>query len=102
MQENTKDMSSPTNAGASGLPKALKPWVIAAKFLRTASGKTVDVEHASDSDFQEFVERHKIPVDDAGIAAWSFDDRCRAINFALRKGIVLELFDADETASQAS
>jgi hypothetical protein len=60
------------------------------------------VEHASDSEFQEFVERHKIPVDDAGIVAWSFDDRCRTINFALRRGIVLELFDTDKPASQAN
>lgn len=101
MQKSTKDTSIPTNVGASGLPKRLPPWVIAAKFLRTASGQSVDVEHATDADFQQFVEQHKIPVDDSGIAAWSFDDRCRTINFALRKGIVLELFDSAETASEA-
>lgn len=101
MQENMKDTSSPMQEVASGLPKRLKPWVIAAKFLATEDGQKVDVEHATDAQFQAFVEQHKIPVDDNGIVAWSFDDRCRTINFALRKGIVLELFDSDKPASEA-
>lgn len=61
----------------------------------------MSVEHATDAEFQAFVERHKIPVNDAGIAEWSFDDRVRTINFALRKGIVLELFLPEDNSNNS-
>ena len=89
MQETTKGTSGHTSAGASGSLKsaALKPWEIAAKLLPSASGQ-VDIEHASDSEFQAWVDASGLAdlIDDDGIAAWSFDDRIRLINFALRQG----------------
>ncbi len=113
MQETTNDMSNLTNGGAPGLPvklAELRPWEIVEKFFRTARGKVVDVEHATDEEFQFFVTQHRIPVQDNGIAEWSFDDRVRTINHALRYGVELhfveqnnsesELFEGDKPASQ--
>ena len=123
MHETTNGTSKPGNVGASGSQKSavLKPWEIARKLLPSGNGQTVDVAHASDSEFQTWTVANNLSdlVDDDGIAEWSFDDRCRAINFALRKGRQLhfaepennsnnspnnsesELFGDDETASQA-
>ncbi|MFL5628740.1 MAG: hypothetical protein ACJ788_24430 [Ktedonobacteraceae bacterium] len=72
--------------------------------LPSASGQLVDVEHASDADFQAWIEKSGLSdlVDDAGIAEWSFDDRVRTINFALRKGIVLELLDTENNSNNSS
>lgn len=121
MQETTKGTSKPGNAGASGLQKsaALKPWEIAVKLLPFASG-AVSVELASDIEFQAWMDANSLNdlVDEDGIAEWSFDDRVRVINFALRQGRLLnfadennsnnseknaepELFRGDESASQA-
>ena|SRR5579859_5222551 len=121
MQENTKNTAKPGSAGASGLQKnvGLKPWEIAVKLLPFASGQAVTVEQATDVEFQLWVLESNLDdlIDENGIAAWSFDDRCRMINHALRSGRVLrfaqnnsnnsennsesELLDSDNTASQA-
>lgn len=122
MHETTKGTPNHTSAGVGGSQKnaALKPWEIAVKLLPSANDQTVDVEHASDADFQAWIESNGLTdlVDENGIAEWSFDDRCRVINFALRSGRSLifagennsnnslnnsdqELFGGDETASQA-
>src|SRR5579859_3063365 len=123
MQENTKNTAKPGSAGASGLQKnvGLKPWEIAVKLLLFASGQAVTVEQATDVEFQLWVLESKLEdlIDENGIAAWSFDDRIRLINFALQQGRNVpfveqqknsnnsennsdsELFGSDESASQA-
>lgn len=122
MQETTKDTAKPGNVVASGLQKnvGLKPWEIAVKLLPCASGQTVSVEHASDAQFQAWIVASKLDdlIEAGGIEAWSFDDRIRVINFALRSGRSLqfadennsnnsekntepELFEGDNPASQA-
>ncbi len=58
----------------------------------------MSVEFATDAEFQAFVSRYAIPIDDKGIAEWSFDDRVRTINFAIRKGIDLELFEPGDNS----
>lgn len=80
----------------------LKPWEIAAKLLPSESG-LVSVEQASDAEFQAWVVSSGLSdlVDDDGIPEWSFDDRCRLLNFALRKGYALK-FVANENNSNNS
>lgn len=98
MQATTSGMFDPGSAGASGLqPMTLKPWEIAVKSLLTASGGLTDVEHASDTEFQAWIEANNLQdlVDDNGIVEWSFDDRCRIINFAIRQRLPFHF--ADET-----
>ena len=76
-----------TNAGASGsqsmkpaLP-ALMPWEIAElPLFRFQDAQTVDVEHATDAQFEAWRKKNGIPVKDNGIIEWSFEMRCRAIN----------------------
>lgn len=65
------------------------PWEIAVKSFRTEAESIVDVEHATDAEFQQFVVRAGIPIDDSGIAEWSFDDRCGVVNHALKFGVSL-------------
>jgi hypothetical protein len=121
MQETTKGTSKPGNEAASGLQKnvALKPWEIAVKLLPLENG-LVDIEHASDAQFQAWIDNTGLSdlVDDEGIAEWSFDDRVRVINFAIKQGRSLqfagennsdnsennsdsELFEGDNPASEA-
>ena len=80
---------------------ALKPWEIAEKLLPFASG-AVDVEHASDAEFQAWIDASGLGdmIDDAGIMAWSFDDRCRIINHALRAGRVLSFAENNSNNSE--
>jgi hypothetical protein len=48
----------------------------------------MSVEEASDEQFQVWADASNLLdlIDDGGIAAWSFDDRCRLINFAIQQG----------------
>jgi len=106
MQETTKGTSSPGNVGASGLQKnvALKPWEIAVKLLPSANGQIVDVEHATDAEFQVWIVSSGLfdLVDDSGIVGWSFDDRVRVINFALRKGRSLYFLESENNSNNSS
>lgn len=49
----------------------------------------VDIEHASDAEFQAWIVSQGIPVDDNGIAEWAFEDRYGVINHALTNGLDL-------------
>ena len=104
MQENTKSTARPGNAGASGLQKnaGLKPWEIAVKLLPSGENAVVDVEHASDAEFQAWIDVSGLSemIDDDGIAAWSFDDRCRIINHVLRSGRVLQFVENNSNNSE--
>lgn len=74
-----------TNEGNAGSPRttpampAMKPWDIAELplFHFLASGQTVDVEHATDAQFEEWRAQMGIP---AKPGAWNFERRCKAIN----------------------
>lgn len=71
----------------------MRPWEIAQKSWRSEGGLLVDVEHATDEEFQAFIESAGIPVDDNGIAEWSFDDRIGVINHAMSHGLALPFID---------
>jgi len=88
--------SDRTNEASDGLqstkaePISLEPWDIAEKLLPIANGQPISVELATDAQFQTWIASQGVPVDDAGIAEWSFDDRCGVIMYALSCGIVLQ------------
>ncbi len=100
------DMLSVGSVKSDGLAmqefKRLRPWEVAVKLLPIENEQTVDVEHATDQQFQEFVTSIGLPVDDAGIPEWSFDDRCRAINHALRYGLWISFADEENNSDKES
>ena len=53
----------------------------------------VDVEHATDAEFQSWIESNGIPVEEGGITGWGFDDRCMVINYVLAQGGTLQFVD---------
>lgn len=59
------------------------------KLLPIADGQSVRVMDATDAQFQTFVQSAGIVVEENGMSDWSFDDRCRLINHALKYGIPL-------------
>jgi len=95
--------SDRTNEASGGLQStraesiSLEPWDIAEKLLPIANGQPVSVEFASDTQFQAWIASQGVPVDDAGIAEWSFDDRCGVIMYALSCGIALRFADEKNT-----
>lgn len=62
----------------------------------------IDVEHATDDEFQAWVEWNGLPVQDNGIAEWSFDDRCMIINHVLAQGGILSFLDGKTIPEQES
>jgi hypothetical protein len=61
------------------------------------------VELASDAQFQAWIDSSGLSdlVDDDGIVGWSFDDRIRVINFALRQGRVLQFVEENNSDNSA-
>lgn len=55
--------------------------------------QVTNVAEASDAHFQEWIASHNVPVDDAGIPDWSFDDRLDVICYALDNGLKLTFVD---------
>jgi len=100
MDLTMSDTSNATSAAVNGLQRNLRPWEIAVKCFRTDAGQIIDIEHASDEEFQQFVRYAGIPVKDKGITEWSFDDRCGVITFAIRRGIVLPFVDTNNSEDQ--
>ncbi len=99
--QGTSDRTNEVSAGLQSTRAesiSLEPWDIAEKLLPIANGQPISVELASDAQFQAWIASQGVPVDDAGIAEWSFDDRCGVIMYALSCGIVLQF--ADENNSE--
>ncbi len=81
---------SPNSKAAKKRPQGpiLEIWDIAIlPICRRADATLVDVEHATDKEFEQFVNCSGIPVIAGEIESWSFDDRCGVIHYALRRGI---------------
>jgi hypothetical protein len=53
----------------------------------------VSLEDATDDEFDAWVQAQAIPVKENGISGWSFDDRCRLVNYALAHGYTLTFVD---------
>jgi hypothetical protein len=57
---------------------------------------------ATDEQFQNFIKGAGVPVDDQGIAEWSFDDRCGIINHALKYGVKLPFVEQNQFVNNSN
>jgi hypothetical protein len=78
---------------------SLEPWDIAVKLLPIENEQPVRIEFATDAQFQAWIVSQGVPVDENGIAEWSFDDRCGVITYALSCGLSLHF--AGETLPES-
>jgi hypothetical protein len=90
--------SKPTNEeehGSSDTSKVaqLDPWDIAHLLICKRDEQPICIEDATDDEFDAWVHEHAIAVKENGIQGWSFDDRCRLVNYALAHGHALEFVD---------
>jgi hypothetical protein len=81
--------------------ESLRPWQIAVKLLPSKKGPPVSVETASDEDFQRFITSAGVPIDDSGIAEWSFDDRVGVIRHAIKHGLTLPFVEPKKNSSES-
>jgi hypothetical protein len=94
-----QDTLNHTSEGNDGLQStkadntSLEPWDIAEKLLPIENEQAVSVEFATDAQFQAWIAAQGVPVDEQGIAEWSFDDRCGVIMYALEHGLPLQFHD---------
>ena len=88
---------SPTTASPrQELQQHLPPWMLAPLLLsHLENGQPVSVSEASDATFDAWIAAQGVPVDDAGIPDWSFDDRLDVIVYALDNGLTLTFSDED-------
>jgi len=70
----------PTKPPSPALPM-LRPWEIAElPLFHFRNQQTVDVEHATDRQFEAWRKQNGIPVDENGVGEWPFELRCKLIN----------------------
>ena len=94
----TNNTSKPTNEeehGSSDTSSVLQldPWDIAHLLICKRDEQAICIEDATDDEFDTWVQEHSIAVKANGIQGWSFDDRCRLVNYALGHGHALEFVD---------
>lgn len=72
--------SAPTKQSTPAMPM-LRPWEIAElPLFRFRNQQVVDVEHASDQQFEAWRKQNGIPVEENGVVDWPFELRCKVIN----------------------
>jgi len=71
----------------------LDPWDIADLLICKRGEQLISVEFASDTEFDTWVQSNSVAIKDTGISAWSFDDRCRLVNYVLTQGGMLQFAD---------
>lgn len=94
----TNNTSKPTNGEEPGLSDTkpllqLDPWDIAHLVICKRDEQPINIECATEAEFDTWVEANAIPIKENGISGWSFDDRCRLVNYVLAHGGVLEFVD---------
>jgi hypothetical protein len=84
--KNTSDAGNVENVGSSPQLPRLNPREIAVLPLPGFTGNVMD---STDAQFQYFVNRSGIEIDDPepDTMTWSFDDKCRFINHLRKYGI---------------
>jgi hypothetical protein len=92
---NTSNLTNGGESGSAGTNSALQldPWIIAHLLICKRDEQPVNIEDATDDEFDAWVNTHDIPVKENGISGWSFDDRCRLVNYALAHGCTLTFAD---------
>lgn len=88
----------------------MEPWVIAILKIVQKGDEQIDVEHATDAEFDAWIKQHgSIKIEDGDVGSlWCFEDRCDVINHIISHGLKLkiltsnnsfgELFEASQTA----
>lgn len=100
--QGTSDHTNVVNDGlqntkADNTSLQLEPWEIAEKLLPIVNAQPVSVEFATDAQFQAWISAQGVPVDENGIAEWSFDDRCGVIMYAIEHGLSLQFAEPETT-----
>jgi hypothetical protein len=92
---NTSNLTNGEESGSVDTNKAeqLDPWIVAHLLICKRDEQPVSIEEATDDEFDVWVKTHDIPVKENGIQGWSFDDRCRVVNYALAHGYTLTFVD---------
>ena len=90
------------NTKAEHTSPQLEPWDIAEMLLPIENGQPVSVEYATDTQFQVWIAAQGVPVDEQGIAEWSFDDRCGVIMYAVEHGIALHFAEEAKAAQEGA
>ena len=81
----------------------LEPWDIAPLLICQRDGKLVDVEHATDAEFDTWINGHRVPVINGQWGGgWSFSDRCGVINHVRKRGIELKFLDTKSSGPELS
>lgn len=95
--QNTSSAGSAEQNGS----QRLNPRQIAVKLIAVKDGSPVRVLDASDEQFEAFIREVGIRVKqgDEG-EKWSFDNRCRVINFALQRGLHLPFVDPNNSTPE--
>jgi hypothetical protein len=79
----------------------MEPWDIAPLLICQRGEDFVDVENATDAEFDAWVKQHKIPVDNDGHGdEWEFDDRCGVINYAVQTGRKLKFLEQNNSTCE--
>jgi hypothetical protein len=71
----------------------LDPWEIADLLICKRGEQLISIEFATDDEFDAWVKTNSIPIKENGISGWTFDDRCRLVNYVLANGVTLEFVD---------
>src|SRR5215471_10017807 len=92
---NTSKPTSVEERGSAGTNSALQldPWIVAHLLMCKRDEQPVSLEDATNDEFDAWVKAHGIFVKENGISGWSFDDRCRLVNYALAHGFTLSFVD---------
>jgi hypothetical protein len=87
----------PTSEDKTGLedtkPLELNPWDIADLLICKRLEQPISIEFATDNEFDTWVKMNSIRVKENGITGWTFDDRCRLVNYVLAHRGILEFVD---------
>src|SRR5690242_11094245 len=92
---NTSNRMNGEESGSADMNKdtQLDPWIVAHLLICKRDEQPVSIEDATDDEFDAWVRTHDITVKENGISGWSFDDRCRLVNYALAHDYTLTFID---------
>ena len=92
---NTSKLTNEEENGSAGTNRVaqLDPWEIAHLLICKRDEQPINIELATDDEFDAWVKTLAIAVKENGIQGWSFDDRCRFVNYALAHGYTLTFVD---------
>lgn len=70
-------------------------------WFRTEDGKVVNLEESSPAEFDAFITQY-LDIEDVDRSEWDLMTRWRAVNFALRHNLTLELCEPLEQVAKAT